>query len=116
MCKRFEKALRPSWPISGKSERLPMAVRWQYQRPTLQLRAAQVVDAQSWIALFRAFSSHQQPSAKLNQRHSPATSLPNWANLNGLHRGRSFIGNNFYNENGSDFQGVGHEGRQAFSF
>ena len=26
-----------------------------------------VIDAQSWIALFRAFSSHQQPSASLNK-------------------------------------------------
>ena len=42
---------------------------------------------QSWIVLFRAFSSHEQPSAYLNQRYFPPISRPNWTNFNGLHSG-----------------------------
>ena len=49
------------------SEQLPLAVRWPDQPPTQQLQAARVIDAQSWTALFRAFRSHQQPSAYLTK-------------------------------------------------
>ena len=64
---KTEKPWRPSWPTIGKSERLSPAVRWQYLPPTLQPQAAKIIVAQSWIALFRAFRSHQHPSAHLNQ-------------------------------------------------
>ena len=63
----IEKAWRPLGPIPGKYERLPLAVTWQYQLPTLHPKAAPVIDAQSWTVLFRAFSSHQQPSAYLTK-------------------------------------------------
>ena len=50
--------------------------------------------AQSWTALFRAFSSHRQPSAIFFK------GIPSWtnilaqlANLMGLHRGRCLVGN-----------------------
>ena len=56
-----------SWSTPGKSEQLPLAVRWLDQPPTLQLQAAQVNDALRWTALFQAFSSHQQPSAQLTK-------------------------------------------------
>ena len=77
--------------------------------------------AQSWTALFRAFSSHRQPSASptklfpsccgfLLQNYEKQTehnmsqlfsmlilfgqdSWPNWTNLKGLHSGRGFLGN-----------------------
>ena len=49
------------------------------------------VDAQSWTALFRAFSSHRQPSASLTKL------LPSWtrllAGLTCLHSGRGFLRN-----------------------
>ena len=35
--------------------------------PTLQPQAAPLIDTQSWTAQFRAFSSHQQPSAYLTK-------------------------------------------------
>ena len=57
---KTEQARRPSWSTPGKSERLPLAVRWPDQPPTLQPQAARVIDAQSWTALFRAFSSHHK--------------------------------------------------------
>ena len=60
-----EQAWRPSWSTPGKSERLSLAVRWPDQPPVLQPQAVRVIDAQSWTALFRAFISHQQPSAYL---------------------------------------------------
>ena len=62
-----KQARRPSWSTSGKSERLLLAVRWPEQPPTLQPQAAPVIDAQSWTPLFRAISSHQQPSAYLTK-------------------------------------------------
>ena len=40
-------------------------------------KAAQVVDAQSWTALFRAFSSHRQPSAS-KQRCPAEIKLSSW--------------------------------------
>ena len=58
------------WPTLGKSERLSLDVRWQYQPPTLQLQAARVINVPSRTALFQAFGSHQQPSAYRNERYS----------------------------------------------
>ena len=57
----------PSWSTLGKSEQLPLTVRWPDQPPTLQPQSAQVNNAQSWTALFRAFSSYQQPTAYLTK-------------------------------------------------
>ena len=54
------------WSTPEKSEQLPLAVRWPDQPPTLQPQSSSShIDAQSWTALFRAFSSHRQPSASL---------------------------------------------------
>ena len=51
------------------SEQLPLAVRLLDQPPTLQLPAAQMIDAKSWTALFRAFSCHQLEAARSNSVH-----------------------------------------------
>ena len=67
---KTEKAWRSLWPTLGKSERLSLDVRWQYQPPSLQLQAARVINVPSRTALFQAFGSHQQPSAYLNERYS----------------------------------------------
>ena len=58
----------PSWSTPGKSEQLPLAVRWPEQPPTLQPKTARVNDAQSWTALFRALSF-------INSFHSLSTYL-----------------------------------------
>ena len=42
------KAWRPYWPTPGKSERLPLAVRWQYQPPNLQPEASRVFWLIDW--------------------------------------------------------------------
>ena len=50
-----EQVWRPSWSTPGKSEQLPLALRWPDQPPTLQSQAAQVIDAQNWPAGHRCF-------------------------------------------------------------
>ena len=55
------------------------------------------MNAQSWTALFRAFSSHRQPSASLTKL------FPSWTRLLAeLPSGSRY-----------DFPGVDHEGRQT---
>ena len=64
----MRESFNDSWEVRTTST--PLAVRSPEQPPTLQPQAARVIDEQSWTALFRAFSSHQQLSAYLIKRIS----------------------------------------------
>ena len=52
------------------------------------------LQAQSWTALFRAFSSHRQPSAIFSKAYpAEQTSWPNWQTLLACREADGLVGN-----------------------
>ena len=64
---RYRKVWRPSCRLLGSQNNFHWQLGGQINHQPCSRKAARVMNAQSWTALFRAFSSYRQPSASLNK-------------------------------------------------